>query len=178
MIYCLPHRISTQACHAVEKVPVEAGIYCHFCHRACDPFLRNRFLRPLTRYRRKSRGSHRGLLIKECKAKILRHHFVEHWSVNTIASQLGIHHSTVDRVLSQAGLPKIERAISPSIIDPYVPFMIKTLEQYPDTDGRPPLRHGTGARLYRGCQSLQGPCRTAATTTGARGLFAVKNLAG
>ena len=76
---------------------------------------------------------------QECKAKILRYHFVEHWGVNTIAAQLGIHHSTVDRVLSQAGLPKIERAISPSIIDPYVPFMMKTLEQYPTL---------TAARLY------------------------------
>jgi hypothetical protein len=47
-------------CHSVEKVPVEAGIYCHFCHRACDPFLRNRFLRPLTRYRRKNRGRQHG----------------------------------------------------------------------------------------------------------------------
>jgi transposase len=76
---------------------------------------------------------------KEYEAKILRYHFVEHWGVNTIASQLGIHHSTVDRVLSQAGLPKIERAISPSIIDPYVPFMLKTLAQYPTL---------TAARLY------------------------------
>ena len=47
-------------CHSVEKVPLEAGIYCHFCHRACYPFLRNRFLRPLTRYRRKNRGSQCG----------------------------------------------------------------------------------------------------------------------
>ena len=47
-------------CHSVENVPVEAGIYCHFCHRACDAFLRNRFLRPLTRYRRKNRGSQHG----------------------------------------------------------------------------------------------------------------------
>jgi len=46
--------------HAVEKVPVKAGLYCHFCHRACGLFLRNRFLRPLTRYRRKNRGSQRG----------------------------------------------------------------------------------------------------------------------
>ena len=34
-----------------EKVPFEAGIYCHFCQQACDPFLRNRFLRPRVRYR-------------------------------------------------------------------------------------------------------------------------------
>ena len=74
-----------------------------------------------------------------CEAKILRYHFVEHWGVNTIASQLGVHHSTVDRVLSQAGLPKIGRALRPSIIDPYVPFMLKTLAQYPTL---------TAARLY------------------------------
>ena len=36
---------------------------------------------------------------KELDAKILRYHFVEHWGVNTIADQLGIHHTTVDRVL-------------------------------------------------------------------------------
>jgi DNA-binding transcriptional regulator LsrR (DeoR family) len=54
---------------------------------------------------------------KECEAKILRYHFVEHWGVHTIASQLNIHHSTVDRVLSQAGLPKIERAMGPQIHD-------------------------------------------------------------
>ncbi len=28
---------------------------------------------------------------KELDAKILRYHFVEHWGVNTIADQLGIH---------------------------------------------------------------------------------------
>ena len=34
----------------------------------------------------------------ELKAQILRYHFVEHWRVGTIASQLGVHHSTVERV--------------------------------------------------------------------------------
>jgi len=43
---------------------------------------------------------------KELEAKILRYHFVEHWGPHTIAAQLGIHHSAVDRVLSQAGMPK------------------------------------------------------------------------
>ena len=66
---------------------------------------------------------------KELEAQILRHHFVEHWGPNTIASQLGVHHSTVERVLSQAGLPKAERDPRPSIIDPYVPFITETLAQ-------------------------------------------------
>lgn len=76
---------------------------------------------------------------KTLEAKVLRYHFVEHWGVHTIATQLGIHHSTVDRVLSQAGLPKAERTRQASIVDPYHPFIIETLNQYPKL---------TAARLY------------------------------
>ena len=42
----------------------------------------------------------------ELKAQILRYHFVEHWRVGTIASQLGVHHSTVERVLGEAGVER------------------------------------------------------------------------
>ena len=76
---------------------------------------------------------------KALEAKILRYHFVEHWGPHTIAAQLGTHHSTVDRVLSQAGMPKAERARQVSIIDPYLPFIIETLAQYPKL---------TATRLY------------------------------
>lgn len=75
----------------------------------------------------------------ELEAKILRYFHVEQWRVGTIARQLGVHHATVDRVLSQAGLPKAERPHRPSLIDPYLPFVLKTLEQYPRL---------TAARLY------------------------------
>jgi hypothetical protein len=76
---------------------------------------------------------------QELEAKILRYFHVEKWKVGTIAAQLGVHHGTVDRVLSQAGLPKIERPHRPSLIDPYLPFVLKTLEQYPKL---------TASRLY------------------------------
>lgn len=76
---------------------------------------------------------------KEAEAKILRYHFVEKWRTGTIATQLGIHHSTVDRVLAQAGLPKVERTRRASIIDPYLPFIIDTLREFPTL---------TAARLY------------------------------
>jgi hypothetical protein len=76
---------------------------------------------------------------KEQAAKILRYHFVEHWGVTTIATQLGIHHSSVDRVLSQAGLPKAERTRQASIVDPYHPMIIEMLGQFPRL---------TAARLY------------------------------
>jgi hypothetical protein len=67
----------------------------------------------------------------ELEAKILRYFHVEKWKVGTIARQLGVHHGTVDRVLSQAGLPKVERPHRASLIDPY-----PTL---PDENRRNPL---------------------------------------
>ncbi len=76
---------------------------------------------------------------KELQAKILRYHHVEKWRVGTIARQLGIHHGVVDRVLSQAGMPKVERSCRPSIIDAYLPFIHETLKQFPNL---------TASRLY------------------------------
>jgi transposase len=75
----------------------------------------------------------------ELEAKILRYFHVEKWPVGTIARQLGVHHGTVDRVLSQAGLPKLERPHRPSLLDPFLPFVRTTLEQYPRL---------TASRLY------------------------------
>lgn len=76
---------------------------------------------------------------KDIEAKILRYHFVEQWKVGTISAQLNIHHSVVDRVLSQAGLPKVERSLRTSIIDPYLPFIVETLQSFPSL---------TAARLF------------------------------
>ena len=68
---------------------------------------------------------------KEQEAQILRFYHVEKWRVGTIARQLGVHRDAVDRVLSQNGLPKAERASRPGLIDPYLPFVVDTLKQYP-----------------------------------------------
>jgi hypothetical protein len=67
----------------------------------------------------------------DLEAKILRDFHVERWRVGTIARQLGLHHATVDRVLSQAGLPKAARPHRASQLDPYLPFVVQTLKQYP-----------------------------------------------
>ena len=67
----------------------------------------------------------------EFEAKILRYFHVEKWPVGTIARHLGLHHGTVDRVLSQAGLPKLERPHRAAMLDPFLPFVRATLEQYP-----------------------------------------------
>ena len=41
---------------------------------------------------------------KEIEGKIVRHYHVDGWLVGTIAKQLGIHHSTVERVLRENGV--------------------------------------------------------------------------
>ncbi|HHQ48334.1 MAG TPA: IS21 family transposase [Acidobacteria bacterium] len=63
-------------------------------------------------------------------AEIVRLHTVEGWRVGTIARHLGVHHTTVERVLSRAGAT-VARAPRRSMIDPYVPFIEETLERYP-----------------------------------------------
>lgn len=76
---------------------------------------------------------------KHREADILRYHHVEGWGVHTIAAQLGIHHDTVNRVLAQAGLPRVKRLKRPCMIEPYLPFIQQTLEKHPRL---------TAARLY------------------------------
>ena len=67
----------------------------------------------------------------ELQTRILRCYHVEKWRVNTIAVQLGVHHGTVQRVLVQAGLPMPEATQRASSLDPYVPFLLQTLQRYP-----------------------------------------------
>ena len=86
----------------------------------------------------------------ELKAQILRFHFAEHWRVGTIARQLGVHHSTVERVLSEAGVEcERRRPRRPSMLDPYLGFITETLEHFPTlTAAR--LFDMVKARGYRG----------------------------
>ncbi|HAT1959263.1 TPA: IS21 family transposase [Legionella pneumophila subsp. pneumophila] len=67
----------------------------------------------------------------ELQANILRYYHVEQWRVGTISSQLGVHHSTIKRVLSETGVPKKKILVQPSMMDPYLPFVLDTLQRYP-----------------------------------------------
>jgi transposase len=75
----------------------------------------------------------------ELEAQILRYYHVERWRIGTIARHLRVHPDTVARVLSQAGLPRIGALARPSAIDPYLPFILQTLEKFPTL---------TASRLY------------------------------
>ena len=68
---------------------------------------------------------------KERHAEILRLHHAEKWTVGTIARQLGIHHSTVERVLIQEGVLNPERSPRRCIADPYMPFITGILDKFP-----------------------------------------------
>jgi transposase len=68
---------------------------------------------------------------KDKEAEIIRLFHGEKWLVGTIASQLGVHHSTVSRVLEQSGAKQEDVHPRASIADTYVPFVIQTLEKYP-----------------------------------------------
>ncbi|KQW60303.1 IS21 family transposase [Variovorax sp. Root411] len=75
----------------------------------------------------------------DLSAQILRLYQAEHWRVGTIASQLHVHRSTVQRVLAQAGLPTEASPLRPSRVDPYRPFILQTLAKFPTL---------TAARLF------------------------------
>jgi transposase len=67
---------------------------------------------------------------KEIEADILRLFHAEKWRVGTIADQLGVHHTTVQRVLRHTGVEAKALALRPSMADPFVPFIIEQLEKY------------------------------------------------
>jgi transposase len=80
------------------------------------------------------------MISRELEAQILRLHHAEHWPVGTLARQLKVHHSTVRRVLGQAGIPAAHQYARPSMVEPFVPFIQETLARFPT------LR---ASRLYR-----------------------------
>ena len=67
---------------------------------------------------------------RETSAEILRLYHAEKWKIGTIARQLGVHHGTVRRVIENAGKPPPRRRRR-SRIDPFIPFIERTLEDYP-----------------------------------------------
>jgi hypothetical protein len=71
------------------------------------------------------------MISKELEADILRLYHAERWRVGTIATQLGVHHSTVRRVLAQAGLGEPVRLKRPSMIEPFLIFLREVLDRYP-----------------------------------------------
>lgn len=71
------------------------------------------------------------MISKETEAEIVRLYHGERWPIGTIARELGLHHTTVQRVLRQTGVEPKVVAPRRSIVDPFVPFIVGQLEKYP-----------------------------------------------
>jgi transposase len=72
------------------------------------------------------------MIAKETEAEIVRLFHGERWPIGTIASQLGLHHTTVQRVLRHTGVDAKVVAPRPSMVDAFVPFIVEQLKKYPD----------------------------------------------
>lgn len=71
------------------------------------------------------------MISKEREAEILRLYHAEKWKIGTLATQLGLHHGTVRRVLARSGVAVPSSPRRSSIADPYIPLIVETLSQYP-----------------------------------------------
>ena len=71
------------------------------------------------------------MISRELEAEILRLYHAEHWPIGTLAGQLHVHHATVRRVLTQAGIPAAQQSVHRSMADPFVPFIQEILTRYP-----------------------------------------------
>ena len=69
------------------------------------------------------------MITPQQKAEIKRLYCTEKWKKGTIASQLGLHHQTVAKVLEEEEADKPQRRASK--IDPYIPFITEVLDKYP-----------------------------------------------
>jgi transposase len=64
-------------------------------------------------------------------AKIRSLFFAEHWKVGTIATELGVHHDTVNAAIERERFAPPKLRVWPSLLDPYKVLIADTLERYP-----------------------------------------------
>src|SRR5262245_45527296 len=67
----------------------------------------------------------------EQHARIRQLYFGEHWKVGTIVAELGLHPDAVARALETPRFGNRVEARRPSMLDPYKPFIVQTLEKHP-----------------------------------------------
>jgi transposase len=70
------------------------------------------------------------MLSGELRAQIRHLFYAEHWTVGTIAQQLGVHPDSIRHALETEQFNRA-KALRPLLTDPYVEFIRQTLQQYP-----------------------------------------------
>jgi transposase len=72
------------------------------------------------------------MIAPEVTARMRRLFYAEHWRVGTIATELGVHHTTVVRALNREQLVgAVMRRVPSSVLDSYKPFIAAVLERHP-----------------------------------------------
>jgi transposase len=71
-------------------------------------------------------------LCSENEAEILRLAFNEEWPVGTIAKQLGIHRSVIERIISQSQDLAVVNLERPRFVSNHLDFIADILKKYPD----------------------------------------------
>ncbi|ABF86187.1 transposase, IS21 family [Myxococcus xanthus DK 1622] len=86
----------------------------------------------------------------EVRARIRQLHYAEGWPVGTIATQLGLHHDTVEAALEDAPVASADRSTAkPTVLGPYTDFIDVTLKAHPRLRATR-LFHMVKARGYLG----------------------------
>src|SRR6202051_4550954 len=70
------------------------------------------------------------MLAAETVAEIRRLYYAEHGRIGTTASHLGVHPDAIRRALREPGA-RPPRRRPRRLIDPFLPWLIETLERYP-----------------------------------------------
>ncbi len=71
------------------------------------------------------------MITDEQRATIRRLYFAEHWKVNTIAAELGLHHDTVELAVGCGRFASKRFTSGPQKLDPYRGFIADTLNRHP-----------------------------------------------
>lgn len=71
------------------------------------------------------------MITEDVRSRIRRLFYAEHWKINTIATELGVHHDTVELALCVRRFANHRFHSGPGKLDPYRDFIHSTLEQYP-----------------------------------------------
>src|SRR5712692_3916111 len=67
----------------------------------------------------------------DVQARIRRLYYAEHWTIGTIATELGVHHDTVARVVGTERLGRPVGLVRASALDPYKAVVADVLAQHP-----------------------------------------------
>ena len=94
------------------------------------------------------------MIAPEVRARIRRLHYAEHWPVGTIATELGLHHDTVEAALEDVQVAPADRSmVKPTVLGPYTDFIDATLKAHPRLRATR-LFHMVKARGYPGGYEL------------------------